>query len=107
MLCQSDLIYIRLMYLRLISIAHHCIEINECEEYEIQMCRNLMLFLLLGERAHLCGLFCDCQELDDTFDRLITRTKVPEKRCEAILEVIEDRLRLPWPRGAIKLPIDR
>ena len=83
------------------------IEINKCEEYEIQMCRNLMLFLLLGERAHLCGLFCDCQELDDTFDRLITRTKVPEKRCEAILEVIEDRLRLPWPRGAIKLPIDR
>jgi len=60
-----------------------------------------------GERAHLCGLFCDCQELDDTFDRLISRTKVPEKRCEAILEVIEDRLRLPWPRGAIKLPIDR
>jgi len=59
-----------------------------------------------GERAHLCSLFCDCQELDDTFDRLIMRAKIPEKRCEAILGVIEDRLRIPWPRGAIKVPID-
>ena len=25
----------------------------------------------------------------------------------AILEVVEDRLRLPWPRGAKKLPIDK
>merc|ERR1712203_1078289 len=52
------------------------------------------------------AFFCDCQELDDTFDRLIMRAKIPEKRCEAILGVIEDRLRIPWPRGAIKVPID-
>ena len=28
-------------------------------------------FIILGERAHLCSLFCNCQELDDTYDRLI------------------------------------
>ena len=22
-----------------------------------------------GERAHLCGLLCDCAELDDAFDK--------------------------------------
>lgn len=59
-----------------------------------------------GERAHLFGLFCDCAELDDAVDRLVGGQRVPDKRCEAILEVVEDRLRLPWPRGAKKLPLD-
>ena len=27
-----------------------------------------------GERSHLCGLFCDCSELDDTVDKLFSGT---------------------------------
>ena len=60
-----------------------------------------------GERSHLCGLLCDCSELDDTFDKLFSRKKLPPNRLGAILEVVEDRLRIPWPRGAIKLPVDK
>ena len=60
-----------------------------------------------GERAHLLGLFCDCAELDDAFDKLISGVKIPSNRMSAILEVVEDRLRLPWPRGALKLPWDK
>ena len=33
-----------------------------------------------GQRAHLCGLFCDCAELDDAVDRLISGHKMPENR---------------------------
>ena len=55
----------------------------------------------------MCGLLCDCAELDDTVDKIFNREKVPDKRGEVLLQVVEDRLRLPWPRGAIKLPIDK
>lgn len=60
-----------------------------------------------GERAHLCGLLCDCAEIDDAFDKVFFKGKMPPNRMESILEVVEDRLRLPWPKGAIKVPIDR
>ena len=60
-----------------------------------------------GERAHLLGLFCDCAELDDAVDKLISGVKIPSNRLSTILEVLEDRLRLPWPRGALKLPMDK
>ena len=60
-----------------------------------------------GDRAHLCGLLCDCAELDDAFDKAFKGLKIPEQRGGQILEVIEDRLRLPWPRGAIKVPMDK
>merc|ERR1711976_233911 len=60
-----------------------------------------------GERAHLCGLLCDCAELDDAFDKAFKGLAIPEQRGGQILEVIEDRLRLPWPRGAIKVPLDK
>ena len=60
-----------------------------------------------GDRAHLCGLLCDCSELDDTVDKFITGAKLPDQRFQAILEVIEDRLRLPWPRGAVKIQVDK
>ena len=64
------------------------------------ICYFIMYFqIILCEQAHLCSLFCDCQELDYTFDCLIMRAKIPEKRCEAILEVTEDRLRIPWSRS--------
>ena len=60
-----------------------------------------------GQRAHLLGLFCDCAELDDAFDKLISRVKIPSNRTSAILQVVEDRLRLPWAGGALKLPVDK
>lgn len=59
-----------------------------------------------GERAHLLGLFCDCSELDDTFDRFISGKTLPNQRFEAIATVVEDRIRLPWPKGAKKVPFD-
>ncbi len=62
-----------------------------------------------GERAHLCGLLCDCAELDDMCDKIFIGQKshVNSKNLESIFQVAEDRIRLPWPRGAVKIQFDK
>lgn len=59
-----------------------------------------------GERAHLCGLLCDCSELDEAADKLFTGRGVSNTHMGDILGVAEDRMRLPWKGGAKKVQID-
>ena len=59
-----------------------------------------------GKRAHLCGLCCDCSELDDMFDKLLTGSRVQDQRYHDVLKVAEDRFRIPWPGGARPFPVD-
>lgn len=50
-----------------------------------------------GQRSHLAGLLCDCQEVDDAFDRFcrgsLSSTSVPDSSTTlgCILDVVEDR----------------
>jgi hypothetical protein len=37
-----------------------------------------------GERSHLCQLFCDCAEVDDAFDRLISGRGMPVGRGQKV-----------------------
>ncbi len=55
-----------------------------------------------GRKAHLCQLCCDCAELDDAVDRLVSGRQVPDGRAAEIWRVVEDRARIPWRGGAIK-----
>ena len=59
-----------------------------------------------GERSHLCGLFCDCEDLDAAFDSWIRGVQVSESRYKRIWAAIDDRLRLPWKGGAEKGSLD-
>jgi len=56
-----------------------------------------------GERSHLLGFFCDCEALDDSFERLIQRQPMPEGRLREIGAVLRDRLRIPWVSGARRI----
>jgi hypothetical protein len=44
-----------------------------------------------GEKSHLCGLLCDCAEVDDAFDRLIRGEKWHQKQLKNICSTIHDR----------------
>ncbi|XP_069997105.1 palmitoyltransferase ZDHHC23 isoform X2 [Penaeus vannamei] len=59
-----------------------------------------------GERSHILATFCNCEDLDESFDRLLTRRNVDTRRCEKIMETAVDRLRIPWWGGAKKVPPD-
>ncbi|EDO36348.1 predicted protein [Nematostella vectensis] len=59
-----------------------------------------------GERTHLLALCCDCEDLDNAVDQCLKGKKVPFTRCSVIHNVITDRLRIPWPKGAKKLNME-
>ncbi|KAG8240345.1 hypothetical protein J437_LFUL000820 [Ladona fulva] len=56
---------------------------------------------LKQERSHILGYCCDCQELDDGVERLISGKETTSKY--SICDVIKDRLRVPWIGGAKKI----
>lgn len=60
-----------------------------------------------GERAHLLGLCCDCEDLDRVADSLIFGRSVDRDRMAEVLRTAEDRIRIPWPGGAIHPPLDK
>ncbi|TRY78454.1 hypothetical protein TCAL_06153 [Tigriopus californicus] len=59
-----------------------------------------------GQRSHVLGFLCDCAELDDTVDRLFAGQSVPKSKVLEIWNVLEDRSRVPWWRGAQPVPLD-
>nr|XP_045583324.1 palmitoyltransferase ZDHHC23-like isoform X1 [Procambarus clarkii] len=59
-----------------------------------------------GERSHLLGAFCDCEAIDEAFDRLFTLKSLEKRNVEKITETVYDRLRIPWRGGAKKVPLD-
>lgn len=66
-----------------------------CEYYNIK-----------GDRTHLLALCCECDELDNAIDQCLKGNGFSNKKCAAILEVISDRLRIPWPSGALKFDFE-
>uniref|UniRef100_A0A0B7A792 Palmitoyltransferase n=1 Tax=Arion vulgaris TaxID=1028688 RepID=A0A0B7A792_9EUPU len=61
-----------------------------------------------GERSHLLAICCDCEALDETFDRIFKCERVPDSTIDRMLNTISDRCRLPtcFGRGAVKLRPD-
>ena len=58
-----------------------------------------------GERAHLLGLCCDCEALDSAVDGLVKGGGLRSDKVREILDVAEERLRIPWPGGALRIPL--
>ena len=58
-----------------------------------------------GERQHLLGLCCDCEAVDRAGDALLTGGSVDTQTVRQILDTVEDRLRLPWRGGAVRIPL--
>ncbi|CAM9734149.1 unnamed protein product [Sphacelaria rigidula] len=60
-------------------------------------------------------LFCECDDLDETFTDLVSSTSRPGptadgnasniNRWERILVVAQDRSRIPWPGGAKRIDL--
>ena len=55
---------------------------------------------LQGNRNHLLALCCNCQAVDESFERLMTCRRIPSDLLDQITFVINDRLRVPYPGGA-------
>ncbi|XP_038058263.1 palmitoyltransferase ZDHHC23-B-like [Patiria miniata] len=53
-----------------------------------------------GEKGHLLTLFCDCQELDQTCDRLFKGRGIEKSSLVKIVKVACDRVRIPTCFGA-------
>ena len=60
-----------------------------------------------GERSHLLALCCDCVALDEAVDSLVSGGGVRPHLLPQILDTVEERLRLPWPGGAVRIPLGR
>lgn len=58
-----------------------------------------------GERAHLLQLCCDCEALDSAVDSLVSGRGVKSDTVREILDVVEERVRIPWRGGAVQLPL--
>ena len=58
-----------------------------------------------GERTHLLAFFCDCEDLDNAVDQCVKGNPVPKEKLGAICNVIADRIRIPWPSGAIQIEL--
>ncbi|KAL5020358.1 hypothetical protein ScPMuIL_003250 [Solemya velum] len=61
-----------------------------------------------GERSHILQCCCDCQALDELFDRFITCRGIPSSTHAKLWATVEDRCRLPGllGGGARKLNLD-
>ena len=86
------------------SIARGETEIDEQSQQKPGICEYLRE--RDGETRHVFQLFCECNEVDQTLEDLVLRGKVPTAdRLHRIERDISDRIRIPWPGGAIPLNI--
>ncbi|XP_056594150.1 palmitoyltransferase ZDHHC23-B isoform X1 [Triplophysa dalaica] len=53
-----------------------------------------------GRRSHMAACCCDCEDLDDAFDRWIKKEPLKADSLTRLVATINDRLRLPWISGA-------
>jgi len=60
-----------------------------------------------GERSHILALCCDCEAVDKAADGLFAGQGLSDSSVGEILTVIEDRLRLPFKGGALRLPLGK
>ncbi|XP_065332622.1 palmitoyltransferase ZDHHC23-B [Cloeon dipterum] len=61
---------------------------------------------LKNQRSHLLGCLCDCEHVDEYFDRTMTGRSMPADIHLNMYRVIQDRCRIPWRGGAKTVPLD-
>ncbi|XP_059472856.1 palmitoyltransferase ZDHHC23-B [Neocloeon triangulifer] len=61
---------------------------------------------LKRQRSHLLGCCCDCEHVDEYFDRKLTRQAQPNDIHLNMYRVLQDRCRIPWKGGARPVPLD-
>lgn len=66
-----------------------------CEYYDVNY-----------ERNHILACCCNCEDLDEAFESLITRHGITEKNKQGLIMTIQDRLRIPWKGGAKQVAFD-
>ncbi|CAG9834932.1 unnamed protein product [Diabrotica balteata] len=66
-----------------------------CEYYDINY-----------ERNHILACCCNCEDLDEAFESLITRQAVTEKNKQGLMMTVKDRFRIPWKGGAKQVAFD-
>ncbi|XP_033757828.1 palmitoyltransferase ZDHHC23-like [Pecten maximus] len=61
-----------------------------------------------GEKSHILACCCDCDALDEAFDRCITCQRISPRMQARILNTVSDRCRIPGilGHGATKLRLD-
>jgi len=58
-----------------------------------------------GERSHLLALCCDCDDFDKLVDGMIVGAGADQDRLAGFISTAEDRIRIPWRGGALRLPV--
>ncbi|KAG7162751.1 palmitoyltransferase ZDHHC23-like isoform X2 [Homarus americanus] len=59
-----------------------------------------------GERSHVLLAFCNCDAIDEAFERLFTLQSLERGNVKKVIDTLSDRLRIPWCGGAKKVPLD-
>ncbi|XP_053627565.1 palmitoyltransferase ZDHHC23 isoform X2 [Cherax quadricarinatus] len=59
-----------------------------------------------GELAHLLTTLCNCEAIDEAFERLFTRKALEKRHVVKIMDTVSDRLRIPWCGGAKRVSLD-
>jgi hypothetical protein len=84
------------------SIARGETEIDATSERQLSVCEYIRE--RDGETRHIFQLFCECNQVDETIESLMTEGKLPNRnRIQLIESDIADRIRIPWFGGAIKI----
>ncbi|CAH1101395.1 unnamed protein product [Psylliodes chrysocephalus] len=58
------------------------------------------------ERNHILACCCNCEDLDEAFESLITRHAVSQRNKQGLIMTLQDRLRVPWKGGAKQIAFD-
>ncbi|RZC42496.1 palmitoyltransferase ZDHHC23 [Asbolus verrucosus] len=59
-----------------------------------------------NERSHILACCCNCVDLDEGFESLITGQGFPEHNRSKFMATLQDRLRIPWRGGAKQIAFD-
>ncbi|XP_064463469.1 palmitoyltransferase ZDHHC23-B-like [Ornithodoros turicata] len=78
-------------------------KINQSEEEPLCCCEYISQF---GQRSHVLACLCDCEALDECFDRLFTCRRVSRSTLSRVKLTSMDRLRIPWAGGAKRVDVD-
>ncbi|CAM9429495.1 unnamed protein product, partial [Ectocarpus sp. 6 AP-2014] len=64
-----------------------------------------------GEIRNILQFFCECEDLDETFTNLVSAssamssTTASRPGWKRVLDVAQDRARVPWPGGARRVDL--
>ncbi|KAJ8986000.1 hypothetical protein NQ317_013884 [Molorchus minor] len=59
-----------------------------------------------NERSHVLLCCCNCTDLDEAFESLISAQGISQQRKQGIMTTVQDRMRIPWRGGAKQIAFD-